>query len=191
MDKVQNVESIADLVSLLESHGIDLTQWDKGNAKTLSYLLNEIKHGESTLILDEKYGLIRQVEVVALDIQYIDKKSGKAYLLIENRQVFSDGRVRRRYKINSVAEKMKPGECPEEAARRGIKEELGIDDNIGLFPPKHSEYYRVSESYPDLLTRYSYNLFKAILSEKQYKKEGYIEDRSDCKTYFVWREIKE
>jgi hypothetical protein len=101
---------------LLRRYNMPLDQWGKGEAKTLDNLLEEIENGEAVLIEDEAGELVREISVVWMTVFYSDE-SGNRYRLIEEKQVFDDGRERTRDLSISVGEKMKPGEGPLETAR--------------------------------------------------------------------------
>ena len=117
------------------------------------------------------------------------KKDGKTYRLTEEKQVFKDGRERRRNFKGAVQEKMKAGENPKEAMIRGIWEELGITDSIELEEQEKTEETLDSPSYPGIRSRYIRHNFKGTLSEEQFNLDGYIEEQEDKSTYFVWEEV--
>lgn len=115
----------------------------------------------------------------------------KQLQLVEDRQEFADGRVRRRG-INGLAEKFLPDEKPEETAIRALKEELGLSDEaIALtsihFDSVHSEE-KESPSYPGLVTRYDFYDFLAYFPIKFWQHEFVEGSNDDVKrTYFTWR----
>ena len=112
--------------SILISYKIPVDEWGKGYAKTLNHLFEEIKNEECTIKEIDGY-LVRTIEYVGVRVLYEDNVT---WLLKEDRQVFNDGRIRRRKMPSSVSEKMKFGEDATISASRGISEELGIDVNI-------------------------------------------------------------
>ena len=189
MEKLIEKISISELQQKLLAAGIDVSQYGKGQAKTLADLQQEIEKGETLLATDKEGKLYREVRVCGVDIFYISPE-GKKYRLKEEKQVFKDGRERRRDLGQAVSEKMKPGENPEEAALRGIKEELGIADNIKLEDFSDDKQILVSPSYPGLKSEYNRYVFKTILNENQFKPEGYTEEEGGKTTYFVWEEVK-
>ena len=182
--------AIDNLQKRLESAGIDTSLWGVGRAKTLAHLQEELENGEVILIEGENGELIRQGVVVGADIYY-KSHDGKKYYLREERQIFRDGRVRERKLEQSVSEKLKRGEDPENAMIRGLKEELGIDGEIHMQMIKTYEKVVNSSSYPGLLSRYTIHWFRVVLTDDQFNPEGYIEEQPDKTTYFVWKEIKE
>lgn len=177
-------DSEGDLRDFLISNGIPVEEWGKGAAKTVAHLYKEILDKETVLsYIDGK--LNRSIEFVSAQIFY-DSPSG-VLKLIEEKQVFKDGRVRSRHLESSVSEKMKSGEDPEESVIRGIEEELKIA--ISRDQLKKSgiiDEVEESNSYPGLLTRYNGYKYKIELRTHQYRPEGYIEHQRDKSTYFKW-----
>ncbi|GIW62422.1 MAG: hypothetical protein KatS3mg091_837 [Patescibacteria group bacterium] len=191
---MQNLEqSKKDALSILrqqlESAGIDVSEWGKGQAKTLAHLQKEIESGETVLVKGEQGELLRRVLVCGADIFYISP-DGKKYRLKEYKQVFKDGRERRRNLGQAVSEKMKPGEDPENAMIRGVREELGIEGEISLVETGVEEQLLSSPSYPGLQSQYIRHIFEITLNDQQFKPEGYLEEQDDKITYFVWEETK-
>lgn len=190
MSEVRQTEyqNINILKNLLENKGIDTSQWGKGEAKTIEHLQREIEEQESILLIDDSGELIRRVMIVGADI-YHTFQDGKTYRLKEDRQVFNDGRERRRDYGHAVSEKMKIDEIPEAAMIRGIREELGIGGNIELTKTLADEKNIFSPSYPGLNSLYIRYEFEVLLSDEQFNIEGYVEEQDDKKTYFIWEEI--
>ena len=132
MERFQLTEISADeLKALLTSYSIAIDEWGYCESKTVAHLLAELHKSESTLQETEDGKLLRVVRGVGINVFYQDK--GRLLRLQETRQVFSDGRGRRRDLSTSVGEKMKPDESPNEAATRTLTEELGISP-FGLSP---------------------------------------------------------
>src|SRR3989344_1053569 len=83
------------LRALLAAHGVLFATWGQGKAKTLTHLLQELERGECHFEpAQADFPLVRRVEGVRIDVFY-DAPSGRQRL-IEERQVFNDGRARRR-----------------------------------------------------------------------------------------------
>jgi hypothetical protein len=173
------------LAILLRRNGIDLDQFGRGRAKSLRDLLEEVRTGEASLI--EKGGqLTRRVRVIGIDVfAYID---GRAKLLVEDRQVFADGRERRR-SLHSVSEKMLPKEDVPAAISRALYEELGIPQfSVLSAAPDVPNKLDRSPSYLGLLTEYETHHAKVRIDALQYRADGYFEVQRDMTTYFVWVE---
>ncbi|GLT48317.1 hypothetical protein SLA2020_219490 [Shorea laevis] len=88
----------------------------KPGTKNVHNLWLELSEGETSLA--DSSPPLRTVNVVTVRIIGKDNR-----VLVESRQELSDGSVRDRFR--PLSEKVKPGENPEEAAIRAVKEELG------------------------------------------------------------------
>ncbi|XP_057951283.1 uncharacterized protein LOC131146037 [Malania oleifera] len=127
----------------------------KPGTKNVHNLWLELSAGETSLA--DSTPPVRTLHVVTVRIISLDGR-----VLLESHQELSDGSVR--YRRRPLSEKMKPGETPESAVVRAVKEELGSiingsfeDGNIvrivpGSYQKKVEE--RVSVSYPGLPARY-------------------------------------
>ena len=191
MDRFERKDEI-DINTLrlqLEKAGINISQWGTNNTKTLEHLQKEIEDRETTLITDRLGNVLRKVMVGGADIYYISPDN-KKYRLKEEKQIFKDGRERRRDLEDSVCEKMKLGEDPKSAIIRGIREELGINGEITLTQTGVEEEKIASPSYPGLKAHYVFYKFQVILTDKQFNADGYIENQPDKSTYFIWEEVK-
>jgi hypothetical protein len=173
----------------LSAAEIDTSTWGTGEAKQVKDLYEEIKNGETVLTTDDEGRLLRQVTVCGANVYYI--KEGKTYRLKEEKQVFADGRERRRTVPHSVSEKAKPNEDPNDGIIRGLREELGIKGEIALTPMEISTKRLSSRSYPGLQSQYVTHAYEVILTDEQYNPNGYIEVQEDKTTYFVWEEVRE
>jgi hypothetical protein len=188
MEQGKNLGQLAGkLKEQLEKHGIPLDQWGKGQAKTFQHLLKEMAENECELVEDEEKGLVRRVSVLGIDIYY-QPQGSERLRLFEEKQVFIDGRERRRSLPTSMGEKLTPGEDLDQAAKRAIREELGITDGVQAQYIKTLRNERVSDSFPGLLSQYVNHFYEANLTEKQYNPEGFKEVQEDKTTYFAWRQ---
>jgi hypothetical protein len=177
---------IIDITQKLKSYDIPLDLWGTGEAKTIEHLVKEILEGETVLV--EKNGeIIRKVEFVRLDVRHNLKDV--ELQLVEDRQVFKDGRERRRG-LSGIGEKMKPGEDPIASARRALAEELGINDECDINNLEPNTKSLTSPSYPGLLTEFLIHDMRTNLPDSAYRRDGYVEVQPDKTTYFVWREVK-
>ena len=193
MEKLERLNELVlnTLRQQLENAGIDISKWGKGQAKTLAHLQEEIESGETILATGEQGELLRKVVVGGADIYY-NSPEGEKYRLKEDKQVFKDGRERRRDLGHAISEKMKPDENPKDAMIRGIREELGIEGEISLAEIGIDEQLPSSPglSYPGLQSQYIRHKFETTLNDRQFKRDGYVEEREDKSTYFVWEEVK-
>ncbi len=185
--------AIENLHDILLANQVDLSLWGKGEAKTFDDLVKEIESGEAKLRYSG--GKVYWITACAAVIVTCQHK-GKPYVLYEDRQVFADGRTRRRINPNNCAvmEKIRPEDkSPRDAAIRGIHEELGIPEDAqvsfkGEWAPINSGP-RPSRSYPGLVGDYVFHTFEWQMPEELFKAEGYVERQPSKSTYFLWKEI--
>jgi hypothetical protein len=178
-----------DLQTRLINAGIDIAMWGSGGAKTVSHLLAEIIEGESEVSFDAQGRVERSVRVAWVDVLFFDNQ-GNALQLVEDRQEYHDGRVRKRQLESSLGEKFKPSETPEEAAMRALSEELGVDSFKSLNAIGHEQTTHTPDSYPGLKSSYDTYSFVAVLDESSYHPEGYIEHQADKTNYYTWAMIR-
>ncbi len=172
--------------ALLAKHKVPLHQWGAGEAKSLDHLYREVEAGECQLV-EKDDSLLRLIAGVAVRIYH--QKDGRRQLLLEDKQVFTDGRTRERKDLIGLGEKMKAGEEPVLAARRVFTEELQIADEVPLDYRGHSARGPLtSKSFPGLLTCYETHLFETEMPEKLYR-ENYTEVQPDKTSYFSWKGI--
>lgn len=171
---------------LLKEFSIDPEMWGKGKAKTLDHLVKEIVIGETTLDVTPDGNLVRVVHLSSVDLTYKDLK------LVEEMQIFEDGRVRIRQLSATVTEKIMPGENPKEAALRGIQEELDIKNKMKLKKRNYYERELDSPSYPGLRSLYKIQTFSSTIPQNAFLPEGYIEqnDQDGITAYFVWKKAE-
>jgi hypothetical protein len=170
------------LTTLLSANDADVSLYGTGEAKTLAHLLKEVNGGEVALEISDGR-LLRKAIVITVEVWF------GQFRLTEDRQVFTDGRVRNR-KLTALAEKATPGESYEDAARRGMTEELGFAEVLSLEFLEEKVSVKESPSYPGLASEYTVVCFKAEISSEQYRPEGYVENQPDKSTYFVWKNVK-
>lgn len=173
-----------ELIHYLRLFNIPFETWGTGESKTLDHLLHELNEGES-LLIEQKGQIHRIVEGVGLNVYY---PTGEVLLrLHEDRQVFNNGRIRRRKLLYSISEKLKLHEPAIDGAFRCLEEELGIlyanftslkIENRNPIP---------STSFPGLWSKGLVFVFETHLIASDFKPEGYIEYQEDKTTYFVWR----
>lgn len=184
------VETVQEVESLLQEYDIPLSEWGKGNAKTIWHLAKEIEDGE-TALAEEDGQLFRTVHVCNAEV-YHRSSEGQLYRLREDRQEFHDGRVRRRDLGGALSEKFKAGEDPTEAMVRGIEEELGLTEGGIEQVLFLGEERRAGSamSYPGLSTMYVRYLFDVYLTNEGFNPAGYVEHQDDKSTYFVWERVR-
>lgn len=178
------------LVDFLCEQGVSTATWGTGKAKSLDDLLEEVQEGESQLIVFEE-GLRRVTPIDQIEVRY-QALNGSLYRLVEQKQVFNDGRERVRSLPCFLGEKIKAGEDLAFVVVRGIGEELGIEIDVSRVTALGHEYQETeSFSYPGLITRYDKYTFLVNLADGEYRSEGYMEDDGKKYTYFVWQPVEE
>ncbi|MBU1985065.1 hypothetical protein KJ815_11730 [bacterium] len=172
------------LLALLHKHAIDVARFGTGSAKMLAHLLAEIADGE-TLLAEVDGRLVRRVSVLGVDV-FADI-DGKHFRLVEDRQIFRDGRERRRKMPTSVSEKLHQGEEVLAAVTRALGEEIGISEFTLLSStPRTRTETEDSPSYPGILSEYTKYEVDVLIASSAYKAEGYQEIQTDKTTHFVW-----
>ena len=175
---------IKSLVSLLNENNVNPNLFGKGEAKTLAHLLKEVEEGET--VFEVEGGVLRRV----ISLVFIEIQSPYGEKLVEDRQVFVDGRVRERG-LTALAEKFKPGEDPFAAAKRALQEELGVSaeiaDTLTFLEGGNSEKVKTSPSYPGLVSVYRVTNLSVQLPVAAYDPTGYVERQPDKSTYFSWQ----
>jgi len=179
--------SYCSFISLLNFNGIEIERWGKGKAKTINHLINEINEGTCVLQEDDNSLLVRCLRVATAKI-YFEINETK-YILKEEKQVFKDGRIRKRTNDSSLSEKINPDENPKDAIIRGIKEELGIQNEVIITTYETTSEEMYSDSFPTLLSKYEIYSFNVHLTEEQFNIDGYIEEQEDKTTYFIWDKV--
>ncbi|CAL5040451.1 unnamed protein product [Urochloa decumbens] len=159
--------------------------------KTLLNLFLELSHGDCTLIdllpaatpaPPSAPRVVRAVHVMTVRI-----RNRRGARLVEARQLLSDGTVRRRGP-RPLSEKMRPGESPEAAAARAVREELGERARVRIGEEARGEARveeRESASYPGLPARYVLHAVDAevvdgVPEEGEFETEEAGEDHGDA-----------
>ena len=132
------------LEAWLERRQVSVAEWGRGSSKSLAALWAELLSGESRLEGDPPRRIVSVVQMIS--------RRGEL-VLVEAGQELEDGRQRGRWQLPS--EKMHPEEEPEQAALRGLQEELGVaaeDVSIVAGSLESWQWERDSISYPGLRT---------------------------------------
>lgn len=164
--------SVERLTELLKSHGIDVKKYGTNSAKTISQLCEEIKSGESSLLLTNDGEAVRYIKIVVIFLRSGDN------ILIETEQRFHSTPLRSewtRCRYCGIAEKCLPGEDINVSIHRSLNEELGITYNgEGIVNTKRSTESRQSMSYPGLVTIYdTTNVFIDVKGANINIRDGY------------------
>lgn len=172
----------------LLASGVEVSSWGIGATKRVDDLAAEIDAGEGIVMIDDETGEItRFIESIALDV--LTSTRGNTYHLVEDRQEFANGAIRRRYLSTSLGEKILPGESYDEAARRAMCEELGILAVVSLTYDGNEYIDRVSRSYPGIASALILHHMTARIEGGDDVSAGYVEERGGKTTYFVWEAL--
>lgn len=158
-------------------------QWGKqGTAtKNLADLLNEERTGDCKLLLEDG-ALVRTVTVMNVVVTCGNE------ILVEDRQVFLNGDVRRRG-LKHLAEKFDPdAESADQAIKKALKEEVqytGDYNILGAIDLGSKD--ETSKSYPGLNCRYVIHTARVFIPEEQKQNVSLTEVQPGKKTtYFAW-----
>lgn len=170
----------------LEALGIDTSRFTKD-------LFGEVQKQDCALGFDGLGQLERRVSPVFVDVLYQDQKLQETEIrhFIERREVKVLGS---RNLPGSIGEKTLQGEKAEQAAKRGLQEELQIViDDLSRFVLKGEPKLvdRPSTNYPNLTSRYLTTQFEITLRDEEYDPKGYLEDQRNSQgtgktTTFQW-----
>lgn len=189
--RVPETINLESLIELLVNANIPVDQYGLKDAKTVQHLLNEIVEGESVLSVNLKGELLRELRVLWVDV-FCNLSNGETYLLKEEKQVFNNGYVGQRNLSSSIGEKLKSSENPEQAVHRALSEELGIEgglDSIQYHGEEQKQH--MPKAFPGLESSYQFYKYSVVISEDEFKPEGYIERQQDKTNYYTWDKIEQ
>lgn len=181
------IQSLDHLRSILSDNQIDYSHWGENTTKPTEKLWEEIELDETRIRLEEGE-IFRVVSVANIFVKY-KSADGECLQLWEDRQESADGSTRSRNNP-FLAEKGSPTEGELEWAARGLKEEIGLTiptSRIQKIGNKINPDDNIKTSFPGLKSKYHIFEFEVLLTEDEFKQEGYVEEQKDKKTYFVWR----
>jgi hypothetical protein len=182
MESIRNLFELNSFLSKQED--VEVEEWGKGDAKTVSDLWNEIERGESIVHKEPFY---REVEVVRITI----RREGDGFVLVEAEQEFHDGRKRSRNVRPS--EKLRIGESYIEAAKRGLVQEFGLKERqISILEETHQQMQEIksSLSYPGVPTLFKYHIVEVKvkgLSSSAFSTEERSEGDPIAEHHWVWK----
>lgn len=149
--------------------------------KSLDNLLEELRTGDSKLLLEEGE-LVRTVTVMNVVVTCGNE------ILVEDRQVFLNGDVRRRG-LKHLAEKFDPdAESADQAIKKALKEEVQYTGDYNILGALDlGSKDETSKSYPGLNCRYVIYTARVFLPEDQKQNVSLTEVQPGKKTtYFAW-----
>lgn len=139
------------IIATLQAHNIDISRFGQGKAKSLAHLFAEIDSGEAELF-SRAGRLVRRLAVLNVDVHAT--WLGTSLRLVEDRQEFVDGRVRRRDLPCTVSEKLHRAEDRSAGVVRALAEELGIRRCTIISPSQETVVAAESPSFPGLWSEY-------------------------------------
>lgn len=173
---------IHELETLLTKHNIILKNWCHELAtKDIYDLHNELKKGESTLEIRNNK-LVRITRLSSIEIKV--KLGEKTFTLIEDKQIFFTGAIRKRG-LRKISEKMLKDETPEMAAYRGLQEEIGLTTDKKLIFLEEKQRESESASYPGLSSIYQVFNYQITLEKEDLESLRFCEFNTNKVTLFT------
>ena len=178
--------SIVDLSKSLLAAGIDLDKWSPSlGTKSIEDLQAEIDVGETQLHSIEGM-LTRVVKVVNVIVRV--EIGDRSFILVEDKQIFFTGAIRERG-LKCLAEKIINDEQPEIAARRALREEIGLNFEGELVSIGTKIQQQSSPSYPGLSTQYQIFNYQIVLSVADLKQIRFAEIQAKKMSLFTLEPI--
>jgi serine/threonine protein kinase len=148
-----------DLKKYLTNNNVDIALYGQNGTKTLKEFSHELMKGESSLVQDGGQ-VIRVVDVVVLQIVNPSAKD----ILVQTEQTLPDGTKNTFNRLPGA--KRRPDENQFLTARRVLRKQLKIDENMVQLDAKDVQYFeeeKPSPGFPGLKTVYRKRLIKAEL----------------------------
>ena len=170
------------LQDLLISHGIDLSQWGRNDAKSVTDLWQEIMAEEAYLRDPPLRRIVPGVIRVLL-------RQGTR-ILIEVKQAFRDGRTRSRR--SPPSEKMRRGESYIDGALRCVEEELLVArSKVQVMERTHHIHHAChhSRSYPGLHSQYTFHTVDVQvqgLPQEDFSTDEYCQHDGELSVRHYW-----
>lgn len=174
------------LPQLLLDNGIDPNTWsrDRGT-KDINDLAAEIEAGEAKL--ESIDGILTRIIRVANIFIHV-RLGDELFALVEDRQIFFTGAIRRRG-LKNIAEKLQADETPLQAAHRAVREEINLDFEGEWVFTGEENHQRGSPSYPGLNSCYQMFNYQIVLSAADLAKLRFAEVRGEKITLFTLEKI--
>lgn len=177
--------SVEELTQLMLDAGVAVEEYGKSEAKDIDDLQKEIAEGECFVIIGPEGVLTREVRPVFVNV-LCHLSDGRVMVLREEKQVFRDGRIRKRNLSSSLGEKLKAGEDTTEATFRALSEEIEVTEVVSLEKVSEESRTFTPPTFPGIKSTYSSTFFVAIIPESAYVAEGYVERQLKKDNYYVW-----
>ena len=175
-----------DLSKSLLAAGINLDKWSASlGTKSVTDLQAEIDIGETQL--QSIAGMLTRIVKVA-NITVRVEIGEQSFILVEDKQIFFTGAVRERG-LKCLAEKIINDEPPEIAARRALREEIGLNFEGELVSLGTEIQQQSSPSYPGLRTQYQLFNYQIVLSIADLKQIRFAEIQAKKMSLFTLEPI--
>jgi len=167
VDKMSTAETTeGGILTMLKDHAIDTTKFGTGTAKSLDQFVEEVRTGQSLMMLDaaKKKNLVRVVEVVLLRI-YHGSGANKKYL-VKTEECLPDGRSRGEVS-QLCGTKKSPHESARQTVARLVKDRLNMEDTKVNFDWEKTEFFEDEEfspSYPGVRTVYKKEIYEGVVT---------------------------
>lgn len=188
-NKVIIPQTLESLTALLKSYGVEISEWESKYPNITEKFLIDLNNKEFYLSI-ENGDLVRHMRAVNAFVYFED--NGKKKQLVEDRQEFfetgNNSVIKRGFEY--LSEKIRIGEDPEVAMKRGVEEELGITEGgyTYEFSAERNEE-KFSPYHPGLFTHYKFFIYNLLLKKEAYNEAGYIDDEGRRKTFFIWKDL--
>ena len=177
--------TLEELKQLMIEANVPVNEYGRGEAKDIDDLQKEISDGECTIAVAHDGTLTRQVKPVWVNV-LCRLGDGRIMVLREEKQVFKDGRVRKRNLPSSLGEKLKAGESTDDAALRALKEEIGVIEVTTMEKVHEESRTFTPPTFPGIKSTYSSTFYDVVIPESAYDAEGYVEYQLKKDNYYVW-----
>ncbi|BBM82171.1 NUDIX domain-containing protein [Candidatus Uabimicrobium amorphum] len=159
-----------------------LTELQNGE-KSAKHLFEELQLGESKLYKEND--IYREISLVKMHIHHPKQQNTQ---LIETSQYLPQQKSWRQRNI-PPSEKLQCNEKPEEAAVRGLKEELAFVEHqhYRLVFRGENDEERVSKSYHGVKTLYQTFCFDVYIQETLFQEKYEIQEKDGKIAIFEWR----
>ncbi|MEK7609932.1 MAG: hypothetical protein AAB470_02330 [Patescibacteria group bacterium] len=177
------------LKQILNKYNINHRQWSK---KRLDKLLSHI-NSDKTEFWEKDGQLFCHVPFVVVDVQFQRTETLWLRLVEDHTQYIGSNHVRHARPHLGVNVKIARGESSKHAARRSLKDKLGIKNPSRLEKIReYTEWVRNDTPFPGLLVRHKIFVYRYQISKRKYNPEGhqFKKTHSNKIVCFKWEPIK-
>jgi hypothetical protein len=181
-------EAAKQLQTILTSVGVLRSELDSEAGEVLRRIALEIERGGAALRRNEEGMLVRESHLVRADVLYLSADNG-LLRLVEKKQVFKDGFEHSRQLETSISTVGRPYDDYGEFVMRVVRFGLGIEGALRIRALGSTAESLDSSDYPGLPSMQITHRYAVILSDRQFKPDGYVEDQDDMETHYVWEHV--